>query len=430
MVIDVVEVECNHEPVTQILYYYRVEKFVHPYFDQKGFNVIELFGNDATRENFAPACMLPIVDFITGGGHGYDDYFLGHMNQELWRVGNYDPKEPKGKIIHLMSCLTANMLGHNLIDNGSLAYFGYKVSFSFPQYQDGTDPLNDPRIEPFFECDSAIDKFIADCLPANEVYKKTMELYEEKLQELSAIPDSGLAPAFLRYNFENLCHYGNPDIALPCIDDVIVIQIGKAISGKLSGTGSIKEYVIKGVESDKNLIINLNGSAGQDFDLYVKFGSKATISDWDYRGYTGTANEELTIKPTEQGDYFVTVNSYRGAGLFSLKADYQRPDGDGELLIDETISDTLNEGESRSYIIKGVDEDKNLVALLDGPAGQDFDLYIKYNSVPTLKDWDDRGYSGTSREKVEIYPTIKNGNYYVMVHSHRGSGNYKLKATL
>ena len=428
MVIDVVEVECDYEPVTQILYYYRVEKFVHPYFDEKGFNVIELFGNDATRENFASACMLPIVDFITGGGHGFDDYFTGHMHQELWRVGNYDPKETKGKIIHLMSCLTANRLGHDLIDNGCLAFFGYKVSFTFPEYQDGTDPLNDPRIEPFFECDSAIDRFIADCLPAKEVYKKTMELFKEKLDELSAIPDSGLAPTFLHYNFENLCRYGNPDITLPCNGDVI--QIGEPISGKLSGTGSIKEYVIKGVESDKKLIINLNGSTDQDFDLYVKFGSKGTIIDWDYRGYTDTANEELTIDPTEQGDYFVTVHSYNGAGLFSLKADHQRNGVDGELFIDEIISDTLNEGESKSYIIKGVDGDKNLVALLDGPAGQDFDLYIKYNSVPTLKDWDDRGYSGTSREKVEIYPTIKSGNYYVMVHSDRGSGNYTLKATL
>lgn len=99
-----------------------------------------------------------------------------------------------------------------------------------------------------------------------------------------------------------------------------VISLDTTISSMLPDKDSIKEYVIKGIESGKKLIINLNGPEGQDFDLYVKFGSLAKVDDWDSRGYTSDPNEEVTIDPTEQGDYYITVHSFAGKGNFNLKA--------------------------------------------------------------------------------------------------------------
>jgi len=99
-----------------------------------------------------------------------------------------------------------------------------------------------------------------------------------------------------------------------------VILLNTTISSMLPDKDSIKEYVIKGIESGKKLIINLEGPEGQDFDLYVKFGSLAKVDDWDSRGYTSAPNEEVTIDPTEQGDYYITVHSFAGKGNFNLKA--------------------------------------------------------------------------------------------------------------
>ncbi len=100
-----------------------------------------------------------------------------------------------------------------------------------------------------------------------------------------------------------------------------VILLNTTISSTLPAKDSIKEYVIKGIESGKKLIINLVGSEeDQDFDLYVKFGSPAKVDEWDYRGYTSTSNEEIVIDPTKQGDYYITVHSFAGKGNFNLKA--------------------------------------------------------------------------------------------------------------
>jgi len=39
-----------------------------------------------------------------------------------------------------------------------------------------------------------------------------------------------------------------------------------------------------------------------------------------FSGYTSDPNEEVTIDPTEQGDYYITVHSFAGKGNFNLKA--------------------------------------------------------------------------------------------------------------
>lgn len=72
--------------------------------------------------------------------------------------------------------------------------------------------------------------------------------------------------------------------------------------------------------------------------------------------------------------------------------------------------------------------DKLSVAL-EGPEGEDFDLYLKRGSVPTTEDYDARGYTGSANEKVVIHPA-QSGDYYIMVRSYRGSGDFVLKLDL
>ncbi|MDL5503192.1 MAG: serine protease, partial [Candidatus Methanoperedens sp.] len=107
-----------------------------------------------------------------------------------------------------------------------------------------------------------------------------------------------------------------------------VILLDTTKSSMLPDKDSFKEYVINGIESGKKLIINLEGPEGQDFDLYVKFGSLAKVDDWDSRGYTSNPNEEVIIDPTEQGDYYITVHSFAGKGNFNLKANTMSREND------------------------------------------------------------------------------------------------------
>jgi hypothetical protein len=59
-----------------------------------------------------------------------------------------------------------------------------------------------------------------------------------------------------------------------------------------------------------NLSFVLAGSNG-DGDLYVKFGSPPTLSDWDCRPYLVGTNETCTFDPAQAGTYYVMVRAYQ-----------------------------------------------------------------------------------------------------------------------
>lgn len=66
---------------------------------------------------------------------------------------------------------------------------------------------------------------------------------------------------------------------------------------------------------------------------------------------------------------------------------------------------------------------------LEGPEGQDFDLYVKKGDVPTTEDYDAIGYSASANEKVVVNPA-EPGDYYIMVRSYQGSGDFEIRVKL
>ncbi|WP_088243496.1 S8 family serine peptidase [Calothrix rhizosoleniae] len=95
------------------------------------------------------------------------------------------------------------------------------------------------------------------------------------------------------------------------------LQVGEMVSGHLNQTDDSSSYrVMVGTP----LSFELDGKDGVDFDLYVRKALQPTISEFDYRGYTSLPDEKISIRPSEPGEYFVMVHSYRGAGDFTLKA--------------------------------------------------------------------------------------------------------------
>jgi subtilisin family serine protease len=66
---------------------------------------------------------------------------------------------------------------------------------------------------------------------------------------------------------------------------------------------------------------------------------------------------------------------------------------------------------------------------LDGPQGVDFDIYVRKDEAPTINDYDYRGYTNSATEKIMIHP-LEPGEYYVMVRSYQGTGDFTIKAEL
>ncbi len=427
MSLNILEVESNYESVTYIGYEFRVKKYVHPYFLEKDYNTLTLFENDATREKFSVYCLLPDVAYISVFGHGYDNLVTGQHGETLWQVGSYDPGEAQGKIIYLMSCLTARRLGPDLVDKGARAYFGYEENFTFMHMPSITDPLDDPIADVFFQCNSQVDRLVADGLPAGRVFDATKQLFREKYEEYLAT-DSDVAMTLL-HDHDCFRMYGNIEASLPT-DDIKELTLNTPVSGNLSKTGDSKDFILKGISAGEKLTFTLTGPADSDFDLYVRRNQEPELRKFDYRGYTTSSNEEITIEPTEAGDYYVMVHSYDGMGIFTLKASMPAiPEGE-EIELGELIVGTLaSQDDSKKYVVKNVDDGEELFVALDGPDGADFDVYVKFGSPATTDDYDIRGYTGLPDEHVVVYPTNA-GDYYITVHSYRGSGEYKLRTSL
>jgi subtilisin family serine protease len=84
---------------------------------------------------------------------------------------------------------------------------------------------------------------------------------------------------------------------------------------------------------------------------------------------------------------------------------------------------------SKEEKLFAVDLPAEATVTLDGPEGQDFDLYVKRDAVPTTTDFDLRGYSDKADELLRVRPAAA-GRYYILVVSYRGTGKFRLKIEL
>jgi subtilisin family serine protease len=97
------------------------------------------------------------------------------------------------------------------------------------------------------------------------------------------------------------------------------------------------------------------------------------------------------------------------------------------LAIGQTVGGSL--GETGVALTYKLHVGETLTIALDGPQGVDFDIYVRKDEQPTTEEYDFRGYTSSSDEKIRVEP-VTPGDYYIMVRSYRGSGDFTLQATL
>lgn len=87
----------------------------------------------------------------------------------------------------------------------------------------------------------------------------------------------------------------------------------------LSGaSGSQVYYKIAVPVAQTKLEIRITGSG--DCDLYVKRGAQPTTSSYDYRPYTNTSNETVTVTNPVAGDWFIMLRGYKAYSGVTLVA--------------------------------------------------------------------------------------------------------------
>ncbi len=67
-----------------------------------------------------------------------------------------------------------------------------------------------------------------------------------------------------------------------------------------------------------HVALNNDSPGTRDFDLYARCGAYPTASEYDFIGYSSSAQEFIDISTTCASQWFFAVNSYSGSGLFDL----------------------------------------------------------------------------------------------------------------
>lgn len=112
---------------------------------------------------------------------------------------------------------------------------------------------------------------------------------------------------------------GGPD---PKPDDN-VLKNGVPVTGLSANKGNQVHYKIEVPTGAKNLKIKIDGGSG-DADMYVKYGSKPTLSSWHCRPYRVTQLEECNYSTPKVTTYYVMLHAFNNYRDISLVASYNK----------------------------------------------------------------------------------------------------------
>jgi hypothetical protein len=211
-------------------------------------------------------------------------------------------------------------------------------------------------------------------------------------------------------------------------DPIITLKNGVAVTGIKGAAGSETFYRIDVPSGQSKLEVAMSGGTG-DADLYVRRGSKPTMTEWDYRPYLLGNNETVTINNPPAGTYYIMLKGYQPFDGITLKATYTP--------VSETIPALSNgvpvtglsgaAGSERFYRIVVPAGQQFLTIETSGGTG-DVDLYVKRGDKPSTLSWDYRPYRSGNNERVDVTNPAA-ATWYILLHGYQAFTGVTLKAT-
>ncbi|GAB2919428.1 S8 family serine peptidase [Rheinheimera gaetbuli] len=143
----------------------------------------------------------------------------------------------------------------------------------------------------------------------------------------------------------------------------------------------------------------MSGGTG-DADMYVKFGSEPTASDWDCRPFEFGNDESCAIDQAQAGTYFVKLvggSAFSGVNLTGSFTAPDLPDTGGETITNINIARRA----WQHYTLDVPAGMAQLTVTISGGKG-DADLYVKYGSQPGSGSYDCRPNKNGNEESCVI----------------------------
>jgi large repetitive protein len=107
----------------------------------------------------------------------------------------------------------------------------------------------------------------------------------------------------------------------PVPEEITELENGVPVTGLSGAAGSEKFYKITVPAGQEFLSIEMSGGTG-DADLYVRRGSKPTLTNWDYRPFLIGNNESVEIADPAAAIWYIMLRGYSAYANVTLKATY------------------------------------------------------------------------------------------------------------
>lgn len=185
---------------------------------------------------------------------------------------------------------------------------------------------------------------------------------------------------------------------------------GVPVTNLAGQQGSEAVYRINVPADQINLDIKLSGGTG-DADLFVMFGSRPTMTEYDYRPFVVGNEESVTVDRPAAGTWYIVIRGYNVYANVTLTASY------GEVLIlkDRVPVSNLSgaAGSERFFRFEVPAGRAHLLFRTSGGTGN-ADMYIRRNSKPTTATWDYRPIASGNTESISI-GSPAGGTWYIML---------------
>ncbi len=165
--------------------------------------------------------------------------------------------------------------------------------------------------------------FMAFAVANRDYWTPSTNFYDGACGVEQAAEDQGWAKADVTAAFAGVdveCGGGPPPDP-----DPVALEKGVPVTGMEIASGHALRYTMEVPAGASNLSFTISGGTG-DADLYVRFGSEATDTEYDCRPYKAGNSEVCEFPTPSAGTYYVRVKAYTSYSGVSLVGDY---DGDG-----------------------------------------------------------------------------------------------------
>jgi len=185
-------------------------------------------------------------------------------------------------------------------------------------------------------------------------------------------------------------------------------------------TGSNKIFTLAVPANASNLKFDLTGGTG-DADLYVKFASAPTTSDYECRSWESGNTEQCPISNAQVGTYYVMVHGYAAYTNANLTASYTVSSGNtGGSASQDNIS-----GDRRAWQRYTLDVPAGMSKLTVTTSGGtgDADLYLRFGASPTTSTYDCRSEDKANTESCVINNPAA-GEWHISLYGYQAKSQF------